>query len=310
MRGSTFQTKIRTMTVRKRTDGFDWDGLRYFQAVASLGTLTEAARRLRVRHTTVARQLDRLEDSLGSRLFLRNPRGYVLTPVGETLLESVEAIAARVNDVARLAAGGDVEVQGVVRVATADVLASHVLLPALRPLLASAPGLDVSVVSDTRTYDLTRREADLALRLGATSEPHLVAKKIAKIGFGLYAAPGGAKTRDVAEARYVTFDESVGRQPHDEWIASHAPRARVALRANRQHTLLEAVRLGLGLGILPCLAADGDPSLARILGPSDVFVRELYLVVHRDGGRARRVRAVYGAVEEYVGAHRDRLLGA
>jgi DNA-binding transcriptional LysR family regulator len=309
VRRSTFQAKLRTMSVRKRAEVVDWDGLRYFRAVAATGTLAEAARQLRVRHTTVARQIDRLEEALRARLFLRNPRGYVLTMVGETLLESVDAIRARVDDVARLADGEDVELAGAVRVATADLLATHVVLPALGPLLDSMPRLDVVVVSDTRAHDLSSREADLAVRLGPSTEPQLVTKKIAQVGFGLYANRNASRRLRIEKARYVTFDESVGRQPHDDWLASRAPEARIVLRANRQHTLLEAVRLGLGVGILPCMAADDDESLTRLLGPPEVFSRDLYMVMHRDARRARRVRAVLDAIEARVAAERDHIAG-
>jgi DNA-binding transcriptional LysR family regulator len=297
------------MSVRKQTESIDWDGLRYFRSVAAAGTLTNAASRLRVQHTTVARQLDRLEKALGARLFLRNPRGYVLTMVGQKLLESVEAIGARVDEVTRLAEGEDLEVAGAVRIATADLLATHVVLPALRPLIESTSELEVAVVSDTRQHDLSRREADLAVRLGPSHEPHLVAKQIARVGFGLYGARNVRKTVKLEKARYVGFDESVGRQPHDEWFASHALEGRVVFRANRQQTLIEAVRLGVGLGILPCVAADADAFLVRIQGPSEVFSRDLYVVMHADVRHARRVRAVVDAIETYVGAERKRIVG-
>ena len=214
------------------------------------------------------------------------------------------------DEAARRAGGEDVELAGTVRVATADLLATHVVLPALRPLLAALPRLDAVVVSDTRSHDLSGREADLALRLGPSSRPHLVAKRIAQVGFGLYAGARGPGRRRLAAARYVAFDESIGRQPHDDWLASHAPEARVVLRANRQQTLVEAVRLGLGLGILPCLAADGDASLTRLLGPAEVFTRDLFIVMHPDVRHAKRVRAVVGAIEAYVAAQTKRLAGA
>jgi DNA-binding transcriptional LysR family regulator len=297
------------MSVRKRTDPIDWDDLRYFRAVAASGTLTRAAEELRVRHTTVARRLDQLERALAARLFLRNPRGYVLTKAGERLLESVEAIHVRVDEVARLAGGEDVELAGVVRIATADALATSIVLPALRPLVDGMSRLELVVVSDTRQHDLSRREADVALRLGTASEPHLVTRRVARVGFGLYRSRRTRRPAAIDAAPYVAFDESVGRQPHDEWLAAHAPHARVVLRANRQHTLIEAVRLGVGLGLLPCVVADGDRSLVRVLGPREVFSRELFVVMHRDVRHARRVRAVVEAIEAHVEANADRIAG-
>lgn len=309
MRRCTIQANISTLSVRKRTETLDWDGLRYFRALASTRTLTAAARRLRVQHTTVARRIDQLEHALGARLFLRNPRGYVLTSVGEALLESVEAIHARVDDVARLAGGEDLELAGAVRVATADLIATHVIVPALRPLIESMPQLDLAVVSDTRIHELASREADLAVRLGQTSEAHLVRKHLGTVGFGVYAKRGTARRLQLAKASFVGFDDTVGPQPHEAWLAANAPDARVVFRANRQHTLVEAVRQGIGVGILPCVAADRDPALVRVLGPSDVFSRELSLVMHPDVRHTRRVRAVIDSIERFVTAESERIAG-
>src|SRR5438045_632361 len=110
------------MSVQKRTEQLDWDGVRYFRAVATKGTLADAARQLGVQHTTVARRLDALEEELGARLFLRNARGYALTRVGESLLDAADAMRAQMDRVARLAGGQNVEMAGAVRIATADTL--------------------------------------------------------------------------------------------------------------------------------------------------------------------------------------------
>jgi len=286
--------------VQKSSDNLDWDGLRYFRAVADAGTLSEAARRLRVQHTTVARRLDALEEMLGARLFLRNPRGYTLTRVGQAVLESVQAMHAQVDQVTRLADGQDIEMSGVVRVATADALAKHLVLPGLSRLLQNNPTLSLELVSDTRQHDLSRREADVALRIGASNDTQLVGRKLSLLGFGLYSSRERPKKLDLRQASYITFDEAVGKLPHEAWLAEHAPNARVVLRSNRQETLTEAVRLGLGLGLLPCLVADADPTLHQWLGPSAVFSRDLWLLVHPDLHGSRRVRAVMDAISKRV----------
>jgi DNA-binding transcriptional LysR family regulator len=296
--------------VQKSSEALDWDGLRYFRVVASLGTLSAAARKLRVQHTTVARRLDVLEASLGARLFLRNPRGYTLTRVGQTLLESVQAMHSQVDQVARLADGQDIEMSGVVRVATADALAKHLVLPALSRLVRENAALSLELVSDTRQHDLARREADIALRIGASSDTQLVGRKLAALGFGLYSARERPKRLDLRQASYVMFDETVGKLPHETWLAEHAPEARVVLRSNRQETLTEAVRLGLGLGLLPCLVADADPALHRWLGPAAVFSRDLWLLVHPDLQGSRRVRAVMDAIAKRVARDEPLVVGA
>ena len=286
------------MAVQKSSEALDWDGLRYFLALAEHGTLSEAARQLRVQHTTVARRIDALESALAARLFLRNARGYTLTRVGQTLFEAARGVKDQVARVARVASGQDVELDGVVRVATADSLATSLVLPALQRLLRDQRGLTLELVSDTRQHDLARREADLALRVGASSDTELVGRRLAALGFGLYGSSERPKRVDLKRASYVTFDEMVGKLPHQAWLAEHAPAARVVLRSNRQETLIEAVRLGMGLGILPCLVADGEPRVQRLLGPERVFSRDLWLLAHPDLQGSRRVRAVFDAIAE------------
>lgn len=300
------------MSVQKRPEAIelDWDGLRYFLALARAGTLSGAARELRVEHTTIARRINALEQELGSTLFLRNPRGYVPTSVGEALMEAAASIDVQVDRVLRIAHGQDVEMQGSVRVATADLLATHVIVPALPGLLRKHPELRVEVVSDTRQHDLSRREADLALRLGSSNDERLIAKKLGRLGFGLYAARAKRQKSDWRRANYVAFDESVGQLPHEDWLREHAPDACIVLRANRQQTLIEAVRRGIGLGILPCVAADADRSLVRLKGPEQVFSRDIALLVHADLRHARRVRAVMDAIAEFLATHARRITGA
>jgi DNA-binding transcriptional LysR family regulator len=297
------------MSVQKYPDRLDWDGLRYFRAVATEGTLSGAARRLQVEHSTVARRLDALEATLGARLFLRNPRGYSLTRVGHSLLESVEVVRSQVDEIARLAKGQDIEMNGAVRVATADVLAKHIVLPALARLMSQHPGLTVELVSDTRQHDLARREADVALRIGESVDTRLVGRKLAALGFGLYASRPRPKKLVLRHANVVTFDEAVGKLPHEAWLAERAPEARIVLRANRQETLIEAVRRGLGVGVLPCLVADEDAALERLLGPSAVFSRDLWLLVHPQLQTSRRVRAVMAALSSWVQDNAARVAG-
>ena len=311
-RARTENAKFSTMSVQKSPEGVevDWDGLRYFLAVARAGTLSGAARRLRVEHTTIARRIAAVERDLGAKLFLRNPRGYVPTSVGEALVEAAGSIDVEVDRAVRIARGQDVAMQGSVRVATADLLATHLIVPALPDLLRAHPEIRVEIVSDTRQHDLSRREADLALRLGGSSDERLMARKLGRLGFGLYAARARRRNVDLRTSPYVAFDESVGHLPHDDWLAEHAPHARVVLRANRQQTLIEAVRQGIGLGILPCLAADGDRSLVRLKGPAQVFSRDISLLVHADVQRSRRVRVVMDAMAAFVASHAKRVAGA
>ena len=297
---------------QERAGRLDWGNLRFFLELARTGSLSRAAARLGVDRNTVARRVAALEEELGLPLFERGPQGWSRTQAGEEL----SALASRVEEdvlaLARHADARDRAVAGTVRLTTASHLAAHLVAPAVPELRRRHPGLVLEVAADQRTFDLTRREADLALRMGRPRDPGLVTRKLSDVAYGFYASPAYLSGReagvDFARDDFVGPDDGVAGTPHERWIARVGPERRVVFRCNSTASLAAAARAGLGVALLPRFAGDGDPGLVRLDGPEPAH-HELWLLVHGDLRRVPRVRAVIEWVDWAVERARGALAG-
>lgn len=299
------------MTVRNFTGPapLDWDDLRVFLELARTGSLSAAARSLRLSHATVGRRLAALEEALGQTLVERRPDGYVLTGEGESVRALAEAMDERAQAIRRREGngegggeGGGAGLTGTVRLTMTQALADRFVIPRLGPLRAAHPGLDLEVIADNRTLSLARREADLAIRLARPQRGDLVGRRLATLGYGLYAAP------DAPDA-LIAYDESMAELPEALWLDRHGGGRRVAFRSNSVQGQLAAAVAGFGIAFLPCLLADGVPGLERRPLPGPPLTREAWLLVHRDRRDVPRVRAVIGHLVAVFSAEHARLEG-
>ena len=264
----------------------NWDDLRFLVAIGREGTLAAAARRLKVDQTTVARRLRALEDTLGTPLFERSDKHWRPTAVGASVLERATRIEEDVAGLARLAETGTRTVSGVVRTTSVSAIASDYLVPRLNGLYARHPELIVELIASNDNLNVSRREADIAIRLARPESGDFLIRKLADVGFAVYAAPS-AQHDD-----WVTYDAELAHTPEMRWLAAQLAGQRVRLRSNNLAGLLLAVAGGIGRAILPCFLADSAPGLIRMSGPQPVLSRDLWLLVHPDARRQPRVAAV------------------
>jgi DNA-binding transcriptional LysR family regulator len=289
--------------------GLDWGHLRFFLALARTGSLARAARALGVDRNTVARRVAALEDELRVQLYERGPQGWIRTSAGEELAALASRVEEDVLALARHADARDTAVGGSVRLTSASHIAARLLAPALPELRERHPHLVLELAVDQRPLDLTRREADLAVRMGRPRGSGLVTRKLSDVAFRLYASPaylGRRRAVDLAGDAFLGFDESLASAPQERWLARIAPDRRVVFRCNSTAALLAAAEVGAGVAVLPCFVADRDPSLVRVDGPEPV-PHELWLLVHGDLRRTPRVRAVIEWLDELVAAARPSL---
>ncbi|MBX6746511.1 MAG: LysR family transcriptional regulator [Acetobacteraceae bacterium] len=280
------------MPDRKRTERLDWEDLRYGLALAQAGSLSAAARALRVNHATVARRLASLEAALGRVLFDRRPEGYVPTPEGRAVLEEARAMEeAALAVLRRLDAG--TALAGPVRLTTTRSLADGFLTRRLGAFRAEYPGIDLEVIAELRVMSLSRREADIAVRLGRPRDSALTGRCVARMGFGFYAAPAWRDRLGAGEAPVlVGYDADSDFVPEAGWLNARFGEARFAFRSNSQLAQAEAARAGFGIALLPHYVAAGDAGLVPIpLGPLPP-PREVWLLVRPDLLRVPRIRAV------------------
>ena len=290
----------------------EWSDYRFFLAVARLGSLSAAARHLRVDQSTVGRRLAALQAQCGARLFDFTPDGYVLTAAGESVRGTVEQIEAQFLTVERQLAGRDTSHEGVLRLATTETFATSFLVPRISRLRVKHPRLLLEIVTDNHPVDLARREADLALRVGiAPKQPNLVVRKLGMAGFALFAAPSylakhGRPRNRLSGHALVGYSGELAHGPLGRWIETHAGEAEIVMRANSVDVVYEAVAAGVGLGVLPCLFADHgvERVTKQVVGTAPVIA-----VAHEDMIRSARVRAVLEFLAELVRDERALLAG-
>lgn len=288
----------------------DWDNLRTFLAIARTGRVATAARGLGVNHTTVSRRLAALEAHLGSPLFHRTAAGYQLTPAGETILSNAEAMeqaAVTIGARVRERAG---RLQGRVRVAMAPEFASHWLSQHLTEFRSRYPSISLQVLVGTRTLDLSRGEAELALRTPRPHQGGLITSRLARTTVALYASRefvGKRRLRitDVDTAAVIPFlvyTPALHLLQNAAWFQPILKSADIVLETNGTHALLEAARASAGVAVLPCFVANAYEDLVQV--SDTVAEHDLWIATHPDFRRDPRVRATSDFLKEIAAGSR------
>ena len=293
-----------------------WDNLRHFLAVARTGSLSGAGRCLRVNPATVSRHIEQLEQELETKLFLREPSGYVRTSAGERLMAHAEALEQEVL-ACQATVSDEKAVAGQVVVTATEALANVFVLRHLPALRAAYPALRVELRRTERTLKLSQREADIALRLARPYQLDLRSRRIARLDFGLYASPawieqfgspresGDLKNCDVID---WGADERPD-YPAIRWFTQATDIKRVIFRANSPSDRLTAARAGMGVALGPCLMGDADAGLVRLLPELELVGPEVWLLVHRELAELARVRVVLDVLAQCARADMDRFAG-
>jgi DNA-binding transcriptional LysR family regulator len=294
----------------------DWEDLRLFLAVARAGTLSGAARKIRVSQPTLGRRVRRLEAACGQALFQRRPEGFTLTAAGSALLADAEAMDAAAARLALRRAGADPAPTGTVRIASGEWMARF-FAGSAPELQAALPGIELELVAAQQYANLSRREADIALRNQMPDAGALYVRQLKGFAYAVYGSRDYvARTPATAgEARYrncswIGFDDSLAHMPTARWLASKREGRQPELRCSRAMLVMDGVRAGAGLGVLACVAGDEDPALQRLTPPiAELSGQPLYLVVHRELRGVPRIRTTSAAIVALMARHRARLDG-
>ena len=270
----------------------NWEDLRHFLALAEAGSLSEAARRLKVDHTTVARRIAGLEAALGLRLVERRPRALTLSADGLRIADLGQGMADRAFAILRLAQGVDSAPHGLVRVSAPPALAAVVLAPRLAGLRHDHPGLVVDLIGEQHAANLGRREADIAVRLSRPAGDSLVCRKVGQMALALYASPAYARGRMASDWDLLAHDGVPADLPQQRWLDVALAGRPAVFRASDLMALAAAARAGIGVAVLPRFLGDGDPQLTRLDSPVPPPRRDIWTVIHADLHRAPRIRAV------------------
>jgi DNA-binding transcriptional LysR family regulator len=276
----------------------DWQDLRHFAMLARAGSLSAASRQLGVDHVTVARRVAALEAALQLKLVDRRARRTALTADGRRIAE----IAFRMEDSAvalgRAARGAQASLSGQVSISAPPMIAAAQIAPRLPALHARHPGIRLRLISEKRLASLSNREADIAVRLSRPTEKRLVARRVGRMEFGLYAAPRYLRARDPAGYGFIAYDEGMEAAPQQVWLKSFAAGRPIVLTASDLAAQKAAAVAGLGIAALPRALGDGDAGLERLEAGGRAVSREIWLAVHSDLQRAPLVRATLDFLAE------------
>ncbi|WP_420725065.1 LysR family transcriptional regulator [Hwanghaeella sp. LZ110] len=270
----------------------DWEHLRHFAAFAETGSLSAAAREIGVEHATIARRIASLEETLALKLIDRRGRKLTLTAEGIRIAEIARRMTRDTEEITRIAAGVRSEVSGHVIISAPPALTALCLVTPLVALQSRHPNLIITLIGESRTASLERREADLAIRL---SRPETGPFKILKLGdmpFRLYATPAYLNETDEKNWRFIGYGGAMKTAPQQLDLDARAQGRSFRLMASSVEIQLAAAKAGAGIAILPEFLADSETDLTRIPLKNTPFHREIWLVVHDDLQNSAPIRTV------------------
>jgi DNA-binding transcriptional LysR family regulator len=292
-----------------------WDDLRVFLAVARAGGLTPAGQRLRVDPATVGRRITRLEEDFGAPLFARSPQGYALTEAGQRLLPqavAVEQAREAAFETAETASGG---LSGQIRIGAPDGCANYVLPQVCARIVEDNPDLEVQIVALPRVFNLSRREADMAVGVSRPTAGRLTVQKISDYHLHLAASedylarhPKIHSLEDLKGHRMVGYIPDMIFDKELDYLTELGVE-RVNLASNSVSVQFNWVRSGGGLGVVHDFAIPSATGIKRILAPDISLTRSFYLIRHADDRRLERMNRFAKLVAEGIRTEISRLEG-
>lgn len=276
-------------------DKLNWDDLKHFISVARAGSLARAAEMLGVNHSTVFRRINNLEQALGAKLFTRLSEGYQLSEEGKDVLKYVDEMSARVNDIQRLLDNQNEELRGPVRLTAPHNLAYRFLPGYIQDFQAIYPEININLLVTNADCDLSRREADLAIRASSAPPDYLVGQRLFSLGWSAYAAPAylerfghPAGEAELADHRVISAHVDLTFLPAFRWLDKNVPADNIVARSNDLVSMSALAVTGIGIAVLPDDQA--KPELERLFKVDFAQTSDIWALIHPDMKRCRRLK--------------------
>ncbi len=287
---------------------FDWNHIRAFLATVDEGSLSAAARVLGQTQPTLSRQITMLEEALDLTLFERGTRVMKLTDSGAELLRHVRAMADSATQISRVATGQNQAIAGTVRITSSDGLATYALPPIVIALRKKHPGIRVELVPSNDLSDLTRRDADIAIRHARPEQPDLIAKRLADMHVGLFASEDYLKDlgpitgpEDLKEANFIGYQNPERLVPQMQALGIPVTKDNFGVTTTHGPTLFELARNGAGITLLPFSPINGPEGIKPVLPSMPPMPLPTWLVTHREIQTSRRIRITFDHLAEELG---------
>jgi DNA-binding transcriptional LysR family regulator len=292
----------------------DWSDFKILLALSRGGSIVGAARELSIDHSTVSRRLAALEESVGTRLIVRGGREFTWTAEGQTALAAAQTMEAAVSNAVRSLRSAKLEAEGAVRVSVSPSFVPLLmgLLPSVR---AKHPRLAIEVSGNYDRVDLSRGEADIAIRMSLPSESDLVARKVLDCGWCVYASKQYAADcglpdsfEGLAPHHLGVYASVMHSVPMLAWMDAHKGAATQLTRVDNLEVMNQILTAGSGIGVLPCFLGDPSPELIRVF-EEPIGTNIGYIVYHQAVRNTLRVRATVDALVDFFELHRTLFSG-
>lgn len=271
----------------------NWDDLRIVLAIADHGTLSGAAARLRISHPTLSRRLRQIERRLGTRLFERTPSSLRLTAAGDDMRELALRMRDEIAALEHRIGGRDTGSGGPIRLTAPDAVSEYLLPGVLAELCKEHEGLIIELVVSNQVLSLAQRAADIALRITDRPTETLRGRRVGTVAMAVYAArnlPVPETMGTFNGIPWVGFDAALACSGPGTWVARNIPESDIRFRANTLLGAAQAVRAGIGYGLLPCFVGGTIPDLVRVGAPIPTLAQPLWLLVHPEIAGLPRIR--------------------
>ena len=296
---------------------FDWSDLRYFLAVARHGSTIAAAKALGVNQSTVHRRIVELERAIGHSLVRRQSSGYQLTEFGHSLLPAAQEVETAAIGIERQIQAYSSQLDGVIRLTCPEPLVSRIVGSELLSLFGERyPGLRIEFVMSDGYLDLSKGEAEIALRSGEQVDENLVGRKIGDSFWAVYGSKSYVQHHgtlqgvdDISNHAIIGFDGMLAKHRAAKWLAVVAPDAKVTASNNSVLGVLQAVKSSVGIAPLPTTIGDMHDDLVRLTPPVEELHRGWYLLTHPDIRKTPRIAAFFDFVVENLDLMRPILMG-
>lgn len=280
----------------------DWDDLRYILAVAEEGTVSGAARRLGVNHSTVLRRISQFEEGYGGQIFDKTPRGYSLSNDRGRILDAIREVERSAQVVNRLLEGEREPLAGELRVTSTDSLCQLVLPTVVERMAAIAPGLHVTLISSNTVFDLAAAEADLIVRPTRALPEEMFGERAGVLSFGLYCAKAQADV-DI----WLGVAGHLSRSLPGRWLADNVDPEMIGDKSDSFMSLREMVARGRGRAILPTYVGDADPRLSVVAGVLPAMQVDIWVASHADLANVPRIAAMRRLLADQLRANAELL---
>lgn len=287
----------------------DWNDLRYCLSVVEEGSVTAAARALNVNQTTVSRRISSLESHLGKKLFDRSTSGWILTPVGESILPAARRMQDETDTIKRSVLADSKELRGTLRITAVDVCIQRILLPALQAFSEQYPDIHIEFLASEVTFDIAVHEADMAFRVTDDPPPNVVGTKLAEFAYGVYGHRDLIEKLHTDPASVAAISWMGDGESRPPWLQKSFPDMKIRYRSNSLNVIYDMIRNGHGIGVLPCGLGDIEPQLQRIECAYDEPAKGFWLLSHIDLRTTARIRIFRDYIVEAIQPHLPLLEG-